>query len=185
VALDDPFWQGEEDLLYGVVFKFVAASGTAGAQAGVDDLLAQFGVGVDWGLVSSDVQQWAQRYSGELVKGITKTNRQAVGKAIADWQESGQPMADLIDSLTPMFGETRAALIASTEVTRAFHQGNLTTWKDSGVVEEWKFMTAMDELVCPECGPLSGQTFALNDDVNAPPIHPRCRCWSQPVVRVP
>ena len=65
-------------------------------------------------------------------------------------------------------------------------------------------MTAKDERVCPICKPLHNTVVSLDgawtadvDDagnfinvreaaggegVMAPPVHPRCRCWLQPVI---
>ena len=87
--------------------------------------------------------------------------------------------------LIPLFGEKRADLIASTEVTRAYAEGNLTAWKETGFTEGKEWVTANDELVCPLCGPLDGEVVPINGDfsdgTHAPPRHPRCRCGVSPV----
>ena len=85
-----------------------------------------------------------------------------------------------------MFGEIRAEMIAITEATRAFSEGNIQEWLASGVVDGIKWMTAEDELVCPICEPLDGKEGSLTDGIEGlkPPAHVRCRCWLEPVMKV-
>lgn len=181
--LGDAFWANEDDLLYTILVTNLVNAASTGAQTALDELLAHFGLGVDWASVSADVHQWATNYTFDLVKGINTTSRTFLQKAVSDWQTSGQPLDDLVATLEPSFGATRAQMIASTEVTRAFHQGNLQTWEASSIVDGFTFRTAVDDRVCPLCSPNDGQTFALDDDANAPPLHVQCRCYSQPHVK--
>jgi hypothetical protein len=85
-------------------------------------------------------------------------------------------------------------MVAVTEVTRAYAEGNrrsakeyedqeLFTW-----VRTWR--TNNDDLVCELCGPLHGKTAEGTDGEyplgggQGPPRHPRCRCWEtfEPIV---
>jgi len=84
----------------------------------------------------------------------------------------------------PLFGSVRAEAVAVTEVTRIFHASNVIGWRELGV-DAWAFQTAVDEIVCPICEPLHGKEFHLEDTENSPPRHPRCRCFSKPIVRLP
>jgi rubredoxin len=68
-------------------------------------------------------------------------------------------------------------MIAVTETTRVFAEGNKLAWDSTGVVSGSKWQTANDDLVCPICGPLNEQ---VTDD--EPPAHVNCRCWKRPVV---
>ena len=103
-------------------------------------------------------------------------------KAVSEWIASGQALDELMTSIAPMFGADRAEMIAVTEVTRAFAEGNKATWEESGVVEAMRWMTAQDEMVCPVCAPLAGKKRTFDDDL--PPAHVNCRCYLQPVVSV-
>jgi SPP1 gp7 family putative phage head morphogenesis protein len=178
-------WQDEDDLLYSVLFPLVFGAALAGAQSALDGLTA-IGIGVDWGLVNKAARDWARQYTFDLVKGINGTSRQFLQQAVGDWIQSGQPIDDLVKQLEPLYGSVRAEMISVTEATRAFAEGNLTTWTESGVVDSIRWMTAEDELVCPICEPLDGKEGSLTDGIEGqkPPAHVRCRCWLEPVVKI-
>lgn len=156
--------------------------------------LDNIGFGFDWTLASTRAAEWASRYSYELVGGITETTRARLAAAVTEWVNNGEPLPSLIREVAPIFGRDRAAMIAATEVTRAYAEGTVTGYQASGVVERLVWRTAMDERVCPVCGALHNKTVgisarfdgALPPDVRErfpnitfqrPPAHPNCRCW--------
>jgi SPP1 gp7 family putative phage head morphogenesis protein len=146
--------------------------------------------GVNWDLANDDAARWSLEYAAELVRGIEQTTQARLQREISNWIENGETLPDLQRRLAPMFGETRAELIAATEVTRAFAEGNQAAWRESGVVQRHRWNTANDELVCLICGPLNGEVTEIgkpfpNTNIIAPPAHPRCRCWLTPVVEIP
>jgi SPP1 gp7 family putative phage head morphogenesis protein len=180
------FWGGERELLVTVLFPLIMSSARQAAENAIETLPVN--IGVDWALVNKAAYDWAWGYTQDLARRITDTTQNGVGNIIADWITSGQPLEDLVETLTPFFGPVRAEMIAVTEVTRAFAEGNILAWKASGVVDGMKWMTAQDDLVCPICEPLAGQTDDLDGDFNGdgpPPAHVRCRCYLQPVIRAP
>ncbi|CAK0767656.1 hypothetical protein CCP3SC1AL1_4240001 [Gammaproteobacteria bacterium] len=189
--IQDLDWNEEDDELYRVLFPLVRNAAVAGAGGALEGLDAM-GVGVDWGLVNQAVAAWARGYTYDLVRQINGTTRKFLQGEIPAWVESGDPLEALIETLKPMFGKVRAEMIAATEVTRAFAEGNLATWRVSGVVKGKRWYTAEDELVCPICGPLAGMEVGLDENgftteeggegLTAPPAHVNCRCWLQPVV---
>jgi HK97 family phage portal protein len=166
------------------------------AGAGVNialDQLERIGVGFDYTLVNTRAQDWAKRYSGELITNINDTTKQAVQQAVERWYGNGEPLSALIDDLQPAFSKKRARLIAQTETTRAASQGTYAGLKESGVVTGVKFKTANDEKVCPWCGSLDGKIISIDggafyDELSPelqsklkrrfdlPPVHPNCRC---------
>ena len=139
---------------------------------------------MDWRLVNEQVQKWSKQYTFDLVNGINDTSRNFLQGSLSEWISSGQPLDELISTLEPMFGSVRASMIAATEITRCFAEGNQETWRQSGVVDGVRWLTAEDELVCPICAPLDGQTADLSKGFDGPPAHPNCRCYLQPVVNV-
>lgn len=187
--LDDLFWSSEQQFLFELLFPTLFEAALDGAQSALDSLI-EVGIGVDWGLVNQVVRDWAKAYTYDLVIGITSTTRRFLQDAEAEWIESGAPLDVLIDQIAPMFGKTRAEMIAVTETTRCFAQGNLATWKTSGLVERKQWLSAEDELVCPVCGPLAdSEPIGIDASwdtpdgpIDGPPAHVRCRCWVQPVV---
>ncbi len=75
--------------------------------------------------------------------------------------------------------QQRATLIARTETLRAHNEGRVAFYRLVGV-EKVQWITADDERTCPECAPLDGKVFAIDD---VPPIpHPNCRCSRTAVV---
>ena len=99
----------------------------------------------------------------------------------------GESLAQLVRRIAGLhtFSEDRARMIAVTEVTRAFAEGNMAAWRESGVIERRRWNTNNDELVCPICGPRHNMVVDMGasfDGIDNPPAHPRCRCWVTPVV---
>ena len=69
--------------------------------------------------------------------------------------------------------QQRATLIARTETLRAHNEGRKVFYREAGI-KKIKWMTADDERTCPQCGPLDGNVYRLEDDPGI--IHPGCRC---------
>lgn len=184
-AIPEDFWQGEEEELATILERHLLRAAQAAGLAAVTDLAEV--VSVDFGLVNEAVREWSRTMSLDLVKGITETSRKFTTDAIGAWIESGEPLGKLSKALEPMFGPVRAEMVASSEITRAFQQGNVAAWKESGVVDGIRWQAVGDELVCEICGPLHNQTDALDGDfggVGQPPAHPRCRCYCKPLVNL-
>lgn len=116
--------------------------------------------------------EWWTRLAGTTQNGM----RRAIQTNIA----TGAPLRDLERSLEPLFGKTRAQVIASTETTRMYAEGNKLAYKSAGVGEV-EFQTVKDSAVDPDCEALQDKRFPI-DSAPTPPIHPRCRCWIAPVV---
>ena len=70
--------------------------------------------------------------------------------------------------------QTRVEVITRTETLRAYGQGRNKFYDQIGV-KRVVWVTAGDERTCPECGPLDGKEFLI-DQVPTIPKHPQCRC---------
>jgi len=194
--LDREFWSAEDRELLAVLLPLITDAVEDGAERFIDEMEAEYGLGVDWGLVNADAATWSRKYSGQLVKGVNKTTKRQVGAHVSNWiQTPGENMGDLFQRLAklPGFGQKRAELVGVTEVTRAYAEGNrlsakeyedqdLFTW-----VRTWK--TNNDDKVCELCGALHNKTAegtdgTYEDGSEGPPRHPRCRCWEvyEPVI---
>lgn len=146
-----------------------------GALAGVAQAQMELGsLDIDWNLVNRDALVWARDYAGELMRGLNATTRDALRREIAAWIESGEPLDVLARRLEPMFGELRGRVIAETEVTRAFAEGQHQAFQRAGVAR-WTWHTANDERVCDICQPRDGEMYPM--EAERPPAHVRCRCW--------
>ena len=147
--------------------------------------------GPNWDLANEDAARWARGHVGELVQGITNTTRDMVQREVSEFTRNKESITQLSQRLatSPAFSDERARMIAVTEVTRAYSEGNAVAWKESGVTEGREWLTSVDERVCPICGPLHGQVKPWGEQFESrggsfdgPPAHPRCRCDTAPVV---
>lgn len=144
-------------------------------------------VKVDWSLVNRDAETFARDYAYDLITGITETTVADTQAAISRWIEAGNALDDLKQSLTTIFASpARAEMIAQTESTRAFAEGNTRAWVAAKVPAR-RWFTVRDGDVCEICDPLHGKVVPLgkpfksiDGDIDNPPAHPRCRCYVQP-----
>lgn len=79
----------------------------------------------------------------------------------------------------------QAARLIRTETNYAITQGTLNAYTDSGVVQQYEFLAAIDHRTSPQCRDKNGQVFELtaaNVGNNLPPLHPNCRSTIIPVI---
>lgn len=174
--LDDAFWNMEIEYMLTFFSGWLAKIYRAGLENGY----VQLGVAVDWMLVNQAALEYARQYGFQLVSNITATTAQQTAVEFEKWIVSGEPQAELAKRIASIFGVARAELIASTEATRIFADANLRAWRERKIGKV-KWQTAVDERVCPICGPLHNSVLSINNEI-MPPAHPRCRCWLLPVV---
>jgi hypothetical protein len=165
------YWEDEAGALYQVILPQLTTALNTLAGYAADDFQQAYRIGLDWSLVNADALKWAREYAGGLVTRVTDTTRGNVRQAVANWIEAGGTLRDLTKVLEPTFGERRAGLIAQTETTRAYAEANDHLWGTNGIIEEWEWATAQDELVCPICGPLHGTRHKLGKGPDMP-AHP-------------
>lgn len=178
------FWEKEAALLYEVIIKYAWQMAKLGTVEGYNLLGAE--IDLDWDLINDYARAWSVVHTAEVVAKVSTTSMETFVKLFPGWVESGAHLDELIKQLTPIY-KSRARIIAATETTRAYAQGNLITWGAAGVINKVRWYTANDERVCPICGELNGKETALGENFpgynfNSPPAHPNCRCWIQPVV---
>lgn len=126
---------------------------------------------------------------------LTDRDAGAVDRAVAAMVSTSTPVSTIRAKLLAMFGAylaDRARVIASTELTAALGQAVLLVQREAerntfefGSRKRW--VTALDEMVCPVCRPLHNVTVDLNGlfpgGLDSPPAHPRCRCHVEIVQR--
>lgn len=174
--LTEEFWLTQEGLLIGSLRPDLE---NMAREAGETMIVS--GVGISWDLVAENAAQWARGYSYGLVGGINSTTRRVLRGSVEQFiREPGRTLGDLKDDLTPYFGDARADMIAVTEVTRAYAQGEVESVKlaeAAGYQMEQVWHTNRDELVCPICAANDGKTRSQGWTTAGPPAHVRCRCW--------
>jgi hypothetical protein len=195
---NEDFWRKKAADLFDIVFKYIYAA-ILGGIAGGESALVSLGITIlpSWEITNAAAEQFARSYSFELVSGIQNTSRAYLQDTIGDWIQSGDPLPVLTEKINAggYFGPVRSEMIAVTETTRAYAEGNREYWNNTGVVDGKTWRTAFDDVVCELCIPLEGATAPLNGwtwtnpagetietDPRQPPRHVNCRCWIQPIV---
>ncbi len=142
------------------------------AQAWAENRAAEL-VGMKWvdgELVENPNAKWA----------ISDTIREKLKSILADAFGKETNLDDIISAVQEAgeFSDYRAEMIARTEVSRAQIQGNLSLWKESGLVESYDWLMSEDEDVCEECQDLAdGGPYEFgNGPIPIDDSHPNCRC---------
>jgi len=173
--LTPEWWLGVRDRVAGAVRPGLEfAFGEA-----IDSFADEVGFTFDWDLKNQAAIDWAIGYTAELGDGLVATRRKKISAAVADFFERDGNMGKLRKDIGRWVSPESAALIASTEVTRAAVGGELWAAADlkrQGVNLRTIWQTNNDSLVCPLCGPLNGTPEGV-DWWRPPPLHTGCRCW--------
>jgi len=121
---------------------------------------------------------------------IAETTRDDIRRAVAKALEDGVPASELADTIADLgaFSDSRAMMIARTEMIAANNKGHMAAFKNSGVVRYKAWSTAgdddVDEEICAanedECPIPLDDEFQSGD--SEPPGHPNCRCTLVAVV---
>ena len=149
----------------------------------VSAFVEKINIGVDWALANEWAINWGNKYTFELVAGITDRTREVISKSMEAFWWDGLSVSDFANMLEPTFGPARAATIAVTETTRAAVQGELAVVNyieimlpNVEMIAIWQ--TVNDEAVCDICGPRNQTTAEEGGwEGDEPPAHPNCRCW--------
>ena len=137
------------------------------------------------------LHQRRRRRGGEYPN-LNLTSRTQFARAFAEWQRgelelgtTAQGLPQLVQAITPTFGPDRALVIAQTEATRIIVESQRAASAADEFITHYRYLTAADERVCPQCGPLHGATIEktaagfvnpATGEVAYPPLHPNCRC---------
>ena len=148
------------------------------------------GFQIDWTGANTEAAVWAGQHAGELIDDINSTTQKAIQTSVENFiTQSGYTIGQVVQSLP--FNDSRAWMIAVTEITRAYATASLIAgqqaqaqFPDLKFYKTW--FTNEDEKVCPICGSFSKMKVLLSENfvmegeeisVESPPGHPNCRCW--------
>lgn len=101
----------------------------------------------------------------KFIKGVNETTKKRLETLIQKGIDEGEGVSKIstrIQNLFKDFTKARSDAIARSEVLRAGNHSILETFKKSGVVKGKKWVTAMDERVCPWCNSMEGKTLPLS-----------------------
>ncbi len=116
------------------------------------------------------------------LEGITKAMDQQMSRILADGLTQGYGINKIARNLrnnVTNLTNTRAKVLARTEIVRAHAEGQLDAFERLGVEEvgiqaEW--ITAGDDRVCQFCAEMEGTVWTIEEARGLIPAHPNCRC---------
>jgi hypothetical protein len=150
------FWERERERLLELLFPELAELARAGVEAAAEKIEAvaqAAAAGFNPTLSHRAAAAWARGRATELVELLDETTTKSVNSLLARWIETpGSQLGDLVEELTPILSGNvaRAELIATTETTTAYAEGEAIVYREAGIPEP----------------------------VFKPAAHPRCRCWT-------
>lgn len=156
----------------------------------------------DFTLNTPAVREFIKKNTRKFAGVVTDTTNSDIRAMVIAGYEQGEGAAAIGKRVRDAFAfsKNRAERIARTETTRAAGTAEKEAWKQSGVVKEMQWFTAIDDRSDTECEelhlkkiPLDGTFFTADElknmginpydgDLTQPPIHPNCRCTLLPIV---
>lgn len=120
-------------------------------------------------------------FSGRVWSNQSKLVDQ-LNKIILNGVASGRTVTEMAVRLDRIMGDglKNAYRLIRSETMHFLNESALMAYKDKGV-KQVEYLTAKDEDVCDQCGPLNEQVFDIGKEPILP-LHPYCRCTYIPVI---
>ena len=184
---------------------------TAGVQAGISQIEQRARIEIDYNVIFDEASEFAveaaqnaaQRVGNVASRSMVERVQGTIARGIEELKDTDEVTGDLMDL---GFDEISANRIARTESVRAYTDGQVAAWEESGVVSRKAWLLSPTscefcEIAAMEYGEQGialdqpffqkgdrivasdGRELNLNyENVNGPPLHPFCRCTLVPVV---
>jgi len=116
-----------------------------------------------------------------MVQGMSDDMKKEVMRVLSTGLLEGQGNEKIAKAVVERIGvsKNRAMMIARTETIRSYNQASVERYKSAGL-EQWRWITAMDERACEECMSKDNEIYDFGDE--QPPIHTNCRCSCSPYI---
>ena len=130
-------------------------------------------------------------YAGKMFSDRIWDNKDALVKHIKQNLTVGIIRGDSIQKMSRQLKKDlnvlyyQAERLVRTETNYAMNQGHLKGYADSGVVEKYEFLAAIDSRTSKLCKKQNGKVYKLSEatvGVNYPPVHCNCRSTVIPVL---
>lgn len=119
------------------------------------------GISIDPSTFGPRAASWARLYTDDVLKKFGTTTKDGVGALLERWVGTeGATVADLVGAIqeSHLFSKERAALVATTEITRTFAQAEVIAGQELAKAARVPFRDAASADIVP-------------------PLHPNCRCF--------
>lgn len=140
------------------------------------------GLKIDWSYLddkfikSAINQNWAgKNFSSSIWENkdkLIKSLNTSLVSSIAAGKSINNIAADIKNTMGA--GAYDSLRLARTETMNVINNGQMESFKQAGY-SKVIWLTAEDERVCKECGPLNEKSFDIDKAPHAP-LHPNCRC---------
>jgi len=124
---------------------------------------------------TAEVVRAYEKRVGRLIVDISEGTLTQTQSIISSWFNTEKTLPDLIKELEPLYGATRAALIAATEMVNITSEVAREQMEHFGI-NQWTWDASNDAFTCEICADLHGQHFSVDDLDAYPPAHPNCHC---------
>jgi hypothetical protein len=155
-------------------------------------------------VIGESLDKWLIQNIQRIRTSVDQTTKEKIAQKIDEWIQQGIWTDEITRKLEGVFTElqtVRLNQIVRSETIRAGIDASLEARKDSWVVEEKEWFTALDERVCPHCAPMNWKRIKLREnfynkwsktdtglninymDVWWAPLHVSCRCTLIPIIQ--
>ncbi|HQG06804.1 MAG TPA: phage portal protein [Anaerohalosphaeraceae bacterium] len=141
---------------------------------------------------SDKAMEKALKKRSPFFKEMAKTARSKIAAAVTEGIEAGAGAAQVAYKIRQSVNiKEQSEAIARTELIWAHNEAAQKAWELSEVVEAKQWDSSADSRCCELCQSMHGkrvglsETFrtALGEEVDHPPLHPKCRCAIVPIIK--
>jgi len=167
-------YQEIQSRLRPIVRRYTGQAYTKGALKAIADL-RRVRYEISFAYTPSDLKAVEMMIDHNLIeiKGMEEYMKKEVMRVLSTGMLEGwgnQKIAkDMIGRID--ISRDRAVMIARTETIRNYNQASVERYKNAGL-DQWRWITAMDERACEECMANDNEIFDMGDE--QPPLHPNC-----------
>lgn len=200
-AFCDEVLAGARAATTGTINESMLAAASASLQ-NYNAMLSLDGLAVSVSSVAMSAEQiksWFQttplggRLLGDWVeRAFSKGVKQSIIQSLRQSAVKGQGTASMVKKLLQTaiddgFSITRreAITLARTYTQTANVEAQMAVYKkNEDLIYAYKWLSILDTSVCPRCGALDGKIYKKDEKRPPMPLHPRCRCLWQAMMRI-
>jgi hypothetical protein len=191
-------WDEAEEKTQSVMSELLQQAARASFAIGIDEALANIGLGISFSLRSPEAEQFLRDYGAQRVTMINETTREIIREIMLRGMEQGKAYSVLANEISERFSEfsaprpqkhlrNRAELVAVTETANAYGEASRLTIKHmdaSGIKMEKSWLTTGDARVSDGCRKNAAAGWLAIDNLfpsghQREPRFPGCRCTVQ------
>ncbi|GIQ67449.1 phage head morphogenesis protein [Xylanibacillus composti] len=164
-----------EDTYYRTMYEIQRGTGIGASFARIDDKALEKVLGT-----KLDGRNWSQRIWDDRTK-LRQELHTKLSQGFIRGDSVDRMSRELADRMRVSYN--RARTLVQTETAFFAEQATMSSYEESGILDQYEVLVTLDDRTCPICGPLDGKVFRLSEidvGVNYPPFHARCRCTTVP-----